>query len=374
MHSRADTASLHAACTSACDELDPRLLQTGGLFFGKKKGKPTEIDTPTVELHPEVWKHFTKNLGDAGYKHQLTESGFPTAQKYGIVTLGSEKDGVSRYFQICNWDKSLDPKNFRLDVKVSRKDVSEPVEFNENGPVDIANWTLRNILPFQDFVYIKDPDEYFAPHEMNTQNKWPRDMPRKAVDAAALKYVRDLWTTEASANPYIVRRAGAGAALGHDAVWQTEWKWPRFIRRSRAVAPEPAPAQKYEVPQKDGVQIDMRERAIPLEISNAKGSSDSLETTAGAKFNYYKRMYWTSRLCKKILPCIGTISGKTVWVCLYEKGDLLLQCFFFTDPFTNPNKKIWTAWPRDLITGEVKHKYFKVPKNSKNVLWFIAAK
>jgi hypothetical protein len=378
MHSRTDAASLHAACTSACDEVDPLRLQTDWGLFRNKKKPSNETVQPTEVLCPDVGRYFTHDLAQAQKKQ---------GHKYGIVTFECKDDGTfdnldtgSRYFQIYN--QSLADENFFLDVNVSRSHVSRTVLFNGSGPVDIAQWNRRRLFEHHDIVYIKNPNDYFAPHNQHTQNKWPVDMPRKDVHAAILNEIRRIWSTDASTNPYIVQHVRADPTPGPDAAWQTDG-WPGlkyFKRKSRQVAPAP---HTKEASAPNTIMASTPDNFKPIMLKKPKHLRTVLDTgqkmldfhqnTAEKQFEFFKDTFWTSENSDHKIACAGLKNGHTVYMCFYKVNQYLLQCYIFDNAFDKKGKNVLTKNPMDYITQRAVPGIFKVPRNNPNVLWFTYA-
>jgi len=222
---------------------------------------------------------------------------------------------------------------------------------------DVSGWEIQKVMKadWSTIQWLKDPTTFFAKMERehrtsiwNPKRTWPR--------------------TDASTNPYIVQRFGADTALDPDVSLQTQWAWPEWSRRSNSVAPEPSLPKTPE-----GVRIIMLKRRIPL---NPPSSNIELlaqnQHTADARFKLYQNNYWTSQDCGKTIPCVGSIRGQTVYVCLYKLGEKLLECYVFEHPSKRKTRFVWTRKPRDLMTGIKNEDDFRVPKNSPDVLWFTA--
>jgi len=384
MHSRTDAASLHAACTSACDEVGPLRLQTDWGCFGNKREKSQETDLPTEPtevLRPDVGPYFTYDFQHAMDKKELTKCGEQTRHKYGIITRGANNDGV-RYFQIRDWGPSFTEKEFWLDVKESRSPVSTTVKFNRYGPLDIANWRTRTILSYDDFIYIVDPEKYFAECYTETQNKWPSDMPRKDVNAAAEKQIRNWMSVDARTNPYIVQHVRADPAPSPDAAWQTDG-WPGlkyFRRKSRQVAPAP---HTKEASAPNTIMASTPDNFKPIMLKKPKHLRNVLDTgqkmldfhqnTAEKQFEFFKDTFWTSENSDYKIACAGQKRGHTVYMCFYKVNQYLLQCYIFDNAFDKKGRNVLTKNPTDYITQRAVPGVFKVPRNNPNVLWFTYA-
>ena len=265
---------------------------------------------------------------------------------------------------IRDWSPSFTEKEFWLDVKESRSPVSTTVKFNRYGPLDIANWRTRTILSYNDFVYIVDPEKYFADCFTGTQNKWPSNMPRKDVNAAIEKWV--MMRMDARTNPYIVQHVRADPAPGPDAAWQTDG-WPGlnyFRRKSRQVAPAPADFKHIMLQKPE----NMRKVLGP-----GQEKLDYYQNTAQKRFEFFKDNFWTSKNSDDKIACAGKKNGHTLYLCFYKVDQHLLQCYIFDDAFDRKTKKVWTRNPVDVITGQVARGNWAVPRNSADVLWFTNA-
>jgi hypothetical protein len=371
MHSRTDAASLHAACTSACDEVDPLRLQTDW-GFGNKKKKDNETVKPAEVSRPDVGLYFTCEFDHAHFKNEEAVSGERLRHKYGVI-YGESANSV-RYFQIRDWARSFTEKEFLLDVKVSPFPVSKTVLFDKNGPLDIANWKTRSILSCNNFVYIIDPEKYFAITYTDTQNKWPYNMPRKDVTAATEKLIRDLMNTDASTNPYIVQHVRADPAPGPDTAWQTD-EWPGlkyFRRRSRQVAPAPHTKEASAPDQVRAIMVN-KPKHLRTVLDTGQKKKDFYQSTAEGQFEFLKDHYYTSDNSDNKIACEGSKDGHSVYMCFFKVKQYLLQCYIFDNAFERKCKHVLTKNPRDYITNQVVYGDWKVPRNDPNVMWFTNA-
>ena len=282
MHSRCETASLHAACTSLSEAHDDvRSLQTD-MFFSRKSVVSQVAPTPDQltneighagRLHDRLWcvlpfgnKNMERQNRPSFWKPKIqslqTDLGMfsrkkdhpieaassvdlaqyftrdffaarpiivPTApgelrnsHRYGILT----QKGQSHYFQVEDYESvDKDEKTLQnIGVKRCYDSITKPVVFNDKGPMNIEDWPYILIWPDMDVVYIRNPREYFHQSNLQTQNKWPIGKPNLDLPAA----MRRTWPrTDASTNPYIVQRFGADTALDPEVSLQTN-TWPRL--------------------------------------------------------------------------------------------------------------------------------------------------
>ena len=223
MHSRFDTASLHAACTSVSEAHDNALtLQTDWGMFSRKKDHPMEEG-----MSAKLSRYFTRDFFAARPKFYPTAPGGRiNGHKYGILT----RHGRKHYFQVQDYESAEDEKTLKnVGVKQCYDSITQPVEFDDKGPIKIWDWPYIWIWPDEDVVYIRNPEEYFDQRKLKTQNKWPIQMPdKKQIDHPQSIWKR-MWATPTSArtNPYLVRRVGAATALDPDVSLQTD-AWPRL--------------------------------------------------------------------------------------------------------------------------------------------------
>ena len=385
MHVRADTASLHAACTSVGGEPDQLLLQTDWNFpfQGKKVVYPSEKDIPEHLL-----PYFTYDYDKANFKNQPNAANGPKKYKYGITLFDISK----KYFQIQQALGMGSDIHKQLYVKRCENQIDQTILFDDDGPIGIKNWQPQRLWPEHPKIYIRNPEEYFAQTAPCKQNKWPLGKPdgKKVPAARVLPYAPRheydynpdaSWTLPVatmlrtqiseSLNPYVVQRCRADRALDPDASWQTDggpWlQWPKYFRRTRQIAPEPSESQSKKfkatmIRRTDRLNFVSAEYEVLVEHAH----------TADARFNYIKNHYWTSPSFDTAVACQGNWDGALVYTCYYQRGLKLFLCYCVGHPSEHKGKFVWIkkGLAQDIITQKLFQDILQVPKDNFNVCWF----
>jgi len=366
MHVRADTASLHAACTSVGGEPEPLLLQTDwGIWPSRKK---TEGVTPPLQLQYKEPGILT---------HEVTEASLWNNTRWGVLRKRSED-----HYAIWDGSGYEDDSNLvtlLFFFLVSPNNTDTPVTLSKGKPKDIQNWKREQLLvkDYDNVQWFIHPRTFFT--EMDKKNRlsvWDRARAmhvKKGMSdkGSQVAVATAMSATAASLNPYVVQRCRADRAVDPDASWQTDggpWlQWPKYFRRKGQIAPEPS------VPQSNKFKATMIERTNRLNyVSTGYEILAEHAHTADARFNYMKNHYWTKTSFDTAVACEGNWNGAFVYTCYYKKGLSLFLCYCVGHPSEHTGKFVWIkkGLAKDIITGKYFQDRLPVPKDSTDVCWF----
>jgi len=368
MHVRADTASLHAACTSVGGEPDQLLLQTDwGIWPSRKK---TEGVTPPLQLQYKEPGILT---------HDVTEASLWNNTRWGVLRKQSEDHYA--IFDGLGYEDDSNLVTLLFFSLVSPNNTDTPVTLSKEKPKDIQNWKREQLLvkDYDNVQWFVHPRTFFT--EMDKKNRlsvWDRARAmhvKKGMSdkGSQVAVATAMSATAASLNPYVVQRCRADRALDPDASWQTDgWgkmpQWLRWNRRSNSIAPEPISAKPSA--RSDSVMIRKPSVMRFVQFATQQEKNKYYERTSEARFNFIKETYWTTSDCDQRVACKGLKHGHIVYMCYWKLGALLLQCYINDDAFKKETDTVLTINPRDYITLKTVKGHFDVPKNGENVIWF----
>ena len=366
MHVRADTASLHAACTSVGGEPDPLLLQTDGGFWPSRKN--TKGVTPALQLQYKEPGILT---------HDVKEASLWKNTRWGVLKKQSEDHYA--IFDGFGYEDESDLVTLHFFFLVSPNNTNTPVTLSKEKPEDIQKWKREQLLTkdYDNVRWFVHPRTFFT--EMNKKNRptvldraramhVTKGMSEKEIQVAV---ATTMPATAASLNPYVVQRCRADRALDPDASWQTDggpwFQWPKYFRRTRQIAPEPSVSQSKKfkatmIRRTDRLNFVSAEYEVLVEHAH----------TADARFNYIKNHYWTSPSFDTAVACQGNWNGALVYTCYYQRGLKLFLCYCVGHPSEHKGKFVWIkkGLAQDIITGKFFQDILQVPKDNFNVCWF----